>query len=251
MVRVGAKRERPCILVLHVALRAAQQPAREGPQRGREGGTSLSTSPRERFIWKTSATAEVYAKAVLRSIRAYWQLLGGVRYAGSDALTLISAVWQDIDDAALGATAAAQAGGIVEGDSPSASPLASTITTGVKRSKQQQQRRRQRMRATRRRSGVLRCAVHLSRSVYGDAGAAHVLRASCACVTEATVEVPVSQLVADDGSATVAADASNDDRRKRRRRRTEEDVEDVMPQTCHAAVHVTRVENVLPSRQRR
>ncbi|TPP41908.1 hypothetical protein CGC21_18375 [Leishmania donovani] len=189
MVRVGAKRERPCILVLHVALRAAQQPAREGPQRGREGGTSLSTSPRERFIWKTSATAEVYAKAVLRSIRAYWQLLGGVRYAGSDALTLISAVWQDIDDAALGATAAAQAGGIVE--------------------------------------------------------------ASCACVTEATVEVPVSQLVADDGSATVAADASNDDRRKRRRRRTEEDVEDVMPQTCHAAVHVTRVENVLPSRQRR
>ncbi|TPP42898.1 hypothetical protein CGC20_8315 [Leishmania donovani] len=185
MVRVGAKRERPCILVLHVALRAAQQPAREGPQRG------------QRFIWKTSATAEVYAKAVLRSIRAYWQLLGGVRYAGSDALTLISAVWQDIDDAALGATAAAQAGGIVEGDSPSASPLASTITTG------------------------------------------------------ATVEVPVSQLVADDGSATVAADASNDDRRKRRRRRTEEDVEDVMPQTCHAAVHVTRVENVLPSRQRR
>ncbi|CAG9569644.1 conserved hypothetical protein [Leishmania major strain Friedlin] len=250
MVRVGAKRERPCILVLHVALRAAAGPAREGPQRGREEGTSLSTSPRERFIWKTSATAEVYAKAVLRSIRAYWQLLGGVRYAGSDALTLVSAVWQDIDDAALGATAAARAGGSVEGASQSASPLASNIITGAKRSKQQQPRQ-QRMRASRRRSGVLRCAVNLSRSVYGDAGAAHVLRASCACVTEATVAVPVSQLVADDGAATVAADASKDDGRKRRRGRTEEDVEDVMQQTCHAAVHVTRVENVLPSRQRR
>ncbi|CBZ24189.1 conserved hypothetical protein [Leishmania mexicana MHOM/GT/2001/U1103] len=244
MVRVGAKRERPCILVLHVALRAAAWPEREGRQRGREGG-SLSTSPQERFIWKTSATAEVYAKAVLRSIRAYWQLLGGVRYAGSNALTLVSAVWQDIDSAAVGETAAARAGGDAEGTSPSAVPLTSTITTAAMRSK------RQRMSATRRRSGVLRCAVHLSRSVYGDAGAAHLLRASCACVTEATAAVPVSQLLADDGAATVAAGASTDDGRKRRRGRTEEDVGDMMQQTCHAAVHVARVENVLPSPQRR
>ncbi|GET86284.1 hypothetical protein, conserved [Leishmania tarentolae] len=251
MVRVGAKRERPCLLILHIALRAAVPPKREGHTQHGHEGAGPSAPPREQLIWKTSATAEAYAKAVVHSIRAYWQLLGGVRYAGPDALTLVSAVWQDIDKAPLEGAAAARAGGSADGVSQPTSPLTSTIASRDMRPKQSQQRQ-QRMSATRRRSGVLRCAVHLSRSLYGDAGAVNLLRASCACVTEATVAVPMSQLVDDDhGAETAAADASGDNKRKRRRGRTEEDVGDVREQTCHAAVQVARVENVLPSRQRR
>ncbi|CAJ1017966.1 conserved hypothetical protein [Leishmania braziliensis MHOM/BR/75/M2904] len=248
MVRVGAKRERPCMLVLHVALRAAALPRMEGPQR-MEKGAGASASPRELFIWKTSATAEVYATAVMRSMRAYWQLIGGVRYAGPDALTLASAVWQGIDSSTPGPEAAARGAGSAEGASSPSPPPTSATKTGAIRSRQLPQRR-QRISATQRRTGVLRCAVHLSRSVYGDAGAVHVLRAACACVTQTKVAVPLSQLAVDDGAATVV-DASKAGAQKRRSGRAEVDVGDVMEQVCHAAVHVARVEHVLPARQRR
>ncbi|KAG5510538.1 hypothetical protein JKF63_06835 [Porcisia hertigi] len=253
MVRIGAKRERPCALILHVALRAAALPAAEISQCGRDGDRTSSTSRPERFIWKTPATAEVYADAVMRTMREYWQLLGGVRYAVSDALTLTSAIWEDTKSSASGAKAAAAAAAARteasdEGDSPSASPPTSVRPIGVMRGKNQELRR-QRVSLTERRSGVLRCVVHLSRSVYGDAGAVNLLRAACACVLQTTVTVPVAQLVFDDSAATTTA--SQDRARSQRRGRTEEVVGDVMKQTCHAAVRVARVEHVLPSRQRR
>ncbi|KAG5511015.1 hypothetical protein GH5_07216 [Leishmania sp. Ghana 2012 LV757] len=244
MVRVGAKRERPCMVVLHVALRAAALPSTEGLRQGDEWG-SPSVSPRERFLWKTSATAEVYAKAVIRSVHAYWHLLGGVRYAIPDALTLVSAVWQDVNIATLAAKTAAPEGGSAEGASSLAYPSASTTMPGILCSKQ---KHRQRGSTTQRRSGVLRCAVRLSRSVYGDAGAVHILRAACACVTQTTVAVPLSQMIADDGAATAVTDASKNSPQRTRRGRAEEDVGDFMEQTCHAAVRVARVEHVLLSR---
>ncbi|KAG5485468.1 hypothetical protein LSCM1_07552 [Leishmania martiniquensis] len=248
MVRVGAKRERPCMLVLHVSLRVTAVLAAKGPEETYEG-VGPSASLRGSLMWRTPDTATVYAKAVVHSVRAYWQLLGGVRYAGSDALTLVSAVWSGIDAAAPEAKMVAQAGECAGDASQLVYPSTSTNLPAAMRSKQQRQVRGS---ATQRRSGVLRCAVRLARSVYGDAGAVYLLRAACACVTQATVAMPVSLMVDNDGGAPAVTDASkNSAQRKRRGRAEDDDVGDAIEQACHAAVRVVRVEHVLPSRQRR
>ncbi|KPA77513.1 hypothetical protein ABB37_06898 [Leptomonas pyrrhocoris] len=251
MVRAGAKRERPCMVLLHVALRSAATQAAtaaadgqtQHQQRG-AGPTSSSAASPERYVWKSRRTAEAYAGAVLRCVRAQWAMVGGVRYDLPDAAHLESATWDG--DATLPAAATGGEGA----ESGKDTARTSRKAEAGRGKKQHLCTRDRRMRVTQRRSGVLRCAVQLSRSLYGDAAALHIFRAACACVTAVDVSLPLSALVSDDNNtAAVAAAAEEEEGRPVRRRRLIEDGDARMEQVCHAAVRVARVEHVVSSRK--
>lgn len=231
MVRVGAKRERPCMVVFHVALRAAALPSadKETASQQRADSGAVSAVPK-RYIWKSRRTADVYASAVLSRVRAWWETLGGVRYGLPDAVRLASAVWDGEAEGDRGITTAAPAAAAKHPQKQSDS-----------------ERRGRRVSATQRRSGVLRCVVQLSRSLYGDAAALHIFRAACACVTEVHVSLPILLTRSVDAFMETAAESSDEDL-KRRRQRIEEGGPR-MEQDCHAAVRVVRVEHVVSSRK--
>lgn len=239
MVRVGAKRERPCVVLLHVALRAA---AASGTQRQQQqqhaGATGAAASPTaapECCVWKSRRTAEIYASAALSRVRAWWEMLGGVRYGLPDAVRLTSCVWAGKQEAPVSRGGAAGAAAVAS----------KPLTTQSKKEAAAAGKRQRRASATARRSGVLRCAVQLSRSLYGDAAALHIFRAACACVTEVHVSMPMSRLSAKEGEDAVSV---KEVKAKSRRQRTE-DGGPRMEQGCHAAVRVARVEHVVSSRK--
>ncbi|KPI86301.1 hypothetical protein ABL78_4648 [Leptomonas seymouri] len=231
MVRVGAKRERPCMVLLHVALRSAAIPAAEGQPRPKPGAgvTPPPAASPERYVWKSRLTAELYASAVLSRVRAWWEMLGGVRYGLPDSVRLASAVWDD------------EAGR--ERNAQSTIRAARAGAVGAASAKQPGRRGR----ATQRRSGVLRCVARLSRALAGDAAALHVFRAACACVTEVHVSLPRSSIAPGAVTADVVDEVEADGPRRRRQR--VEDSGPRMEQGCHAAVRVARVEHVVTSRR--
>lgn len=231
MVRVGAKRERPCVVVLHAALRAAATPAPLARQSQQAGASAspLPPSP-ERYVWKSRHTAELYASAVLARVRAWWEMLGGLRYGLPDAVRLSSCVWDG--DASTRPTT-----------TTSTTPAVAEVSRQAKKEAARAGKRARRVSATQRRSGVLRCAVQLSRSLYGDAAALHIFRAACACVTEVHVSLPLTRLAAVEGNA------EEKDGAERRRQRLEERGGSRLEQDCHAAVRVARVEHVVSSRR--
>lgn len=250
MVRVGAKRERPCMAVLHIAIRSSPLPPppmtndpkndarRQAEQCLSPRQPTAAPSPSERLLCKSQTAATLYANAVLGRLRGWWELLGGVRYGLPDAVRLASAVW---DDAVAAAPASSvESVGSTSAAAVDASPKAARAGKTRGRSAS--------VSATPRRSGVLRCVVQLSRSLYGDAAALHIFRAACACVTEVQVSVPVS-LLSDEGEKSEAEAQDVGKGQRRRQRRLESDVQ-LFEQPCHVAVRVARVEHVASSRRR-
>jgi hypothetical protein len=227
------------MVVLHVALRSAAVPAvnNEHTKPPQRHGSSEVVLP-GRFLWKSRYSAETYASAVLSRVRAWWAMLGGVRCGLPDAVRLASAVW-DGDST------------VKENETTKTSPSdAPSVTGGADARPGKQHRadkRARRLSATQRRSGLLRCVVQLSRSLYGDAAALHVFRAACTCVTEVRVSLPLSRLSPADNLAE--REGEKEGRRKRRRQLAEEDGPRV-EQDCLAAVRVARVEHVVSSRPR-